>query len=318
MSALFVHPWALLLLLALPGYYALLRFADLKRAEALRRFVGLPEGAGDGGLLRHVVAAALALLSIAIAQPVQNARGAAATGAPDVVFLLDVSRSMFTRDAEESRIDQARQAINTLLSRVADQRFGLVVFAGNVSLECPLTNDYAFLRGQLRAASRGSVTVGGTRTGDAIRFAMRTAFDDASRNTRELVLISDGGDQGSSPGAAAGELEKHGIRLVVAGVGAASAPGFVPTSEVDSTPVVYRGRPVSAPLDEDALKDICRAASHCVYAGLPSVGFQQAILDRSSLFGKAGTKVTSMVGPLLALAAIVLLAADSVARRFLR
>jgi Ca-activated chloride channel family protein len=264
-----------------------------------------------------MIPAAILLLAIAIAQPVRNGGPDQAHRSPDIVFLLDVSRSMNTRDREQSRLDLARLAITAIVNRAADQRFGLVVFSGNASLECPLTNDYGFLHAQLRAVSRNSVTLGGTRVGDAIRFAARTAFDDASRNARELVLISDGGDAPGTSAKAAAELEKRGIRLVVAGVGDPGTKAYVPAEEGDSLPVFYRGHPVVAPLDAEALNNICHAAKNCAYADLASSSLTRVVEDRTALFAGAGT-AGSITASLLTLGAAALLAVEYIRRQLAR
>jgi Ca-activated chloride channel family protein len=304
----------LLLLAALPGWYWLSRFAEIRRAQALRHFIrAAPPQAGPW---RYLVPAALALLAIAIAQPASKAERDQARRAPDVVFLLDVSRSMNTRDHEQSRLDLARLAIAAIVNRAADQRFGLVVFSGNASVECPLTNDYSFLRAQLRAVSRNSVTVGGTRVAEAIRFAAHTAFDDASRNARELVLISDGGEAADTPARAAAELEKRGIRLVVAGVGDPVTKAYVPAAEGDSLPVFYQGHPVIAPLDAESLNNICRAAKNCAYADLASSSLTRLVEDRTALFTAAGAGGSIAASSLLTLGAALLLAGEYIRRRF--
>ena len=133
MTALFVHPWSLLLLAALPGWYWLSRLADIRRAQALRHF---PRAvASRASRWRYAIPAALLLLAIAMAQPAGNGGRDQARRAPDVVFLLDVSRSMNTRDHDQCRLDLARRAITAIVIRAADQRFGLVVFSVIASVE---------------------------------------------------------------------------------------------------------------------------------------------------------------------------------------
>ena len=308
-----VHPWALVLLLALPACVWLLDWADKQRWEARRRFALRPGVASRANAA--LLLTAMALTIVAIAQPMGRDQTGASKSAGDIVFLLDVSRSMATRDGVESRLAQARAAIAEVMRRAADQRFALVVFAGNASIECPLTNDYAFLRDQLKLASRESATLGGTRIGDALRFAAQSAFDDASRNTRELVLIGDGGDDGSSPVSAAEELDQHGVRLVVIGVGEPSNPGYVPVSETDQAPYLYRGKPIRTALDSTTLKKICAGSPGCRYARLGEGAVDQTVLESKSIVSRMGTGAASMAGSLLALSAAGLLAWDCVSRR---
>jgi len=308
----FLHSWAPLLAIALPALNWLYRHADRARAIQSRRFAFVGAAIAHRG--RGILTCAVALTIVAIAQPVCSKRQhAPPNAAPDVVFLLDVSRSMLTRDHGESRIQQARAAIGEMMTHAANesgnQRFGLVVFAGNASVECPLTNDYAFLREQLKAASRDSVTLGGTRMGDAIRFAARISFDDASRNARELVLIGDGGDDNSAPDTAAGELAKRGIRLAVVGVGDETDPGFVPNSEKDPTPILFRGKPVAPKLERAALERICKASQQCIYTALPDAAIDRILAPPpGSQNGQSRAGGASMAASCLALAAAGLLA----------
>jgi Mg-chelatase subunit ChlD len=311
MTGLRFYPWGLDLLLALPGIYWLFRRGDKLRAEAVRKFSLRLTASEHSRHTRYVIMTAFGLAATAATQPVWPAAGKAATGTGlDIVFLLDVSRSMFTRDGVQSRIDQARAAIGEVTHHAADERIGLVVFAGNASVESPLSYDYEFLRSRLKTASRDSVTVGGTRLGDAIRFAARTSFDDGSKNVRELVLMSDGGDDQSAPETAAAELAKRGIRLVVSGVGDAIAPGIVPNSERDRTPVMYRGKPVIARPDFALLQHLCQASANCVYAALPDPGLSKTVLQNVSRTSDAAAG-SSLIGSVLALVAAVLLAAES-------
>jgi hypothetical protein len=166
---------------------------------------------------------------------------------------------MNTEDVGESRLEKARALIADLIRRSAHERFGLVVYAGNASLECPLTEDFAFFATQLRNVSRASVTLGGTRITEAIRFAAQTAFDDASPSGRELILISDGGDESQGASGALSELAAKGIRFRVAGIGDPGSGGIIPG-------VLYRGKPVLTKLESISLRKLCQPTARCAYS----------------------------------------------------
>jgi Ca-activated chloride channel homolog len=299
-----LHPWALLLFIALPFLYWLSQRADFLKSADLRRFTSRDALAPSKARTRYFPLIALGLTVVAIVQPTWRTAQYAHSGL-DVVFLLDVSRSMLTRDTGQTRIGHARELIAQVVAHAANERFGLVVFAGDASLECPLTNDYVFLRDQLKRVSRDSVTLGGTRLGDAIRFSARSAFDDASRNARELVLVTDGDDEASSPNTAAGELNGRGIQLIVIGVGNTSG-AFVPKSESDPTPMLYEGKPVLTKLDSATLQRICAANVGCQYLQEQDREVQETVLRNSSKAGNSFTEVQP-VAALLSLVAAALL-----------
>lgn len=298
-----LHPAALCLLLAAPLLWWLFARGVRLRSVALRGMAAVNPKAR----LRTPVFAALILMSLGIAQ-LGAPRPADHVGL-DIVFLIDVSRSMSTRDAVPSRIGQARALVRDIMSQAASERFGIVVFAGNAGLECPLTNDYAFVRDQLKDAGPDSVTLGGTRLGDALRFAARFAFDDASRNARELVVLSDGGDDdndAAKAAAALSDLADRKIRLVTVGVGDRAAGGLVPQSELDPAPFLYNGKPVVTKLDAAALQALCAAASGCLYTDVRNPAIRRIILRKT--VSQADT--FPLAAAFLALAAALLLTGE--------
>jgi Ca-activated chloride channel family protein len=119
----------------------------------------------------------------------------------DLMILLDVSRSMLAEDVVPSRLARAKSDITDLLQVLQQEgghRLGLVVFAGQASLQCPLTLDYAFFLQQLNQAGPHTVTRGGTLIGDAIRKAL-SAFGPLANNYKDIILITDGEDHDSFP-----------------------------------------------------------------------------------------------------------------------
>lgn len=85
----------------------------------------------------------------------------------DVVFLLDVSRSMLARDLRPNRLERAKIAIQDVLRIMQGDRVGLVIFGGNNALKCPLTHSYDFFLTVLEKVSPSDVSRGGTNIGDA-------------------------------------------------------------------------------------------------------------------------------------------------------
>jgi Ca-activated chloride channel family protein len=68
----------------------------------------------------------------------------------DIVFLLDCSRSMLATDVSPSRLQRAKLAIIDFVQRQRHGRVGLVAFAGQAFLQCPLTFDYGAFQDSLR------------------------------------------------------------------------------------------------------------------------------------------------------------------------
>ena len=214
----------------IPALAALMIHASRRRRQALRRFVeaGLLARLGRSSIpdpsrrvLKGIlVLAALGCLVIALARPAWDfVREEVTQRGRDVVFLLDVSRSMLAEDLPPSRLERAKLAILDAVDRLEGDRVALAVFAGATVVKCPLTLDYAFFRMALDDVSPLSVSRGGTLIGDGIRTVLRDVFDGKRSNYRDIVLITDGEDHESFPVEAASEAGNLDVRLIAVGLG---------------------------------------------------------------------------------------------------
>jgi len=181
--------------------------------------------------------------------------------ARDICILLDTSRSMLAEDIRPSRLERSRIAIRDLLEALRGDRIAIVTFAGNSSVKCPLTVDYAFVRAVLEDVSTDSNTRGGTLIGDAIRKAADKVFDKESRQYKDIILITDGEDHESFPVQAAEKAAKEGIRIIAIGLGDENKGSRVPVTDSlgRKTFLKYKGEEVFSKLNVDLLRDIVYA-----------------------------------------------------------
>src|SRR5204862_1571405 len=98
----------------------------------------------------------------------------------DLVVALDASNSMLARDVKPSRIERAKLEVTALLDRLKGDRVGLVVFAGDAFIQCPLTTDYSAARLFLRAVAPVSMATQGTAIADAL-YSARAVLEAARR-----------------------------------------------------------------------------------------------------------------------------------------
>ena len=186
-----------------PALAALMLRAARRRRRALEEFVesGLLARLGRSSMpdpARRVlkcllVLAAIGSLVVALARPAWDAvREEVTQRGRDVVFLLDVSRSMLAEDLPPNRLERAKLAILDAVDRLDGDRVALAVFAGATVVKCPLTLDYGFFRMALGDVTTASVSRGGTLIGDGLRTVLRDVFDGKRSNFRDIVLITDG------------------------------------------------------------------------------------------------------------------------------
>ena len=316
-SVHFAHPLALALLAVAPALAAMFRYGDTRRRAALTKFGARTAPHRKRTAKRALVIAAAALMVLAIARPVESAATApSATG--DVVFLLDVSRSMLSRDVVSNavpnvapnRLRRAKQIVGDIAAQIASQpgvqRLGLIAFAGNSAVLCPLTIDLDYFRETLDAATLDSVTRGGSRIGDALRFALNNGFDDVRRGSKDLVLLTDGGDQDSGPQQAAQALARSGIRLTVIGVGDPDRGIEVPLSENDNLPFIYNGAAVLTRLESAEL----RAIGGAYWEANGAFDTAAVVRRLAARSGAGGTETREEYYPLLLALAAILLAVE--------
>lgn len=240
----FASPLLLTLLVAVPLLAGLAVFDAKRRARRLAKLVDLGlvpavvVGASPGRrtLRSVVVVVAALLLSIGVAGPLTE-------GQPrllprqglDVLFVVDVSRSMRARDVQPDRLERAKAEIGAVLDRLAEHRVGVVAFAGTAFLQCPLTTDSEAVRLFLRDLAPEAVSQGGTDLSAGLEVARNAllAEDEALAATgqtaknkkvgRVVVVISDGEDhamlEGGSLDEVGAQLAELGATVVVLGVG---------------------------------------------------------------------------------------------------
>jgi Ca-activated chloride channel family protein len=206
-----------------------------------------------------------ALLAGAAAWPMvgSGSRLAKAAGV-DVVVAIDVSKSMLARDVTPSRLERAKLEVRDFLKKIGGDRVGLVVFAGEAFIQCPLTTDHEAATVFLRSVEPGSVPQPGTSIKKAIakaREMLRHVPEGAK--TRLLVLITDGEDHEGEAVEEARAAAEEGVTIFTIGIGSASGE---PVPELDEGGAMtgYKkdkaGNTVLSKLDESLLKQVASSS----------------------------------------------------------
>ena len=110
----------------------------------------------------------------------------------DIVVAVDTSKSMLATDIAPNRLARAKLAALELMQTARADRLGLVAFAGDAFLECPLTIDDTAFQQSVQALDVNSIPQGGTAIAAAINTAL-TAFKEKD-HYKALVLMTDGED----------------------------------------------------------------------------------------------------------------------------
>lgn len=135
----------------------------------------------------------------------------------DIVFAMDVSKSMLCEDVAPSRLDKSKQIVSQIINQLGNDRIGIVAYAGSAFPVLPITTDYSVAKMFLQSTNTDMVSSVGTSFDEAIRISS-TFFDD-KKTSKLLIMISDGEDHSEGAEAAAEEANKLGIKIITIGVG---------------------------------------------------------------------------------------------------
>lgn len=284
----FAEPQWLMLLWTLPVLAVLMLAVYIRSRRSIRRLgdrdridalLGTPRSWNT--VLRVVICMlALASIILASARPQSDPREIEVDSkGRDVVFLIDVSRSMLARDVAPNRLEKTKLWIKDLVDELGGDRVGLVAFAGSSRVISPLTNDRLFFKLALEELTPESVQVGGTNIGDAIRRTMELVFPELGEGEngayRDIVLISDGEDQDSLPVEAARRAGAEGVRIIALGIGSDKG-ALIQSSDEQGQRSMVRSK-----LESTTLRQIAAASPGGVYleVGTGTIDLAQVYQD---------------------------------------
>jgi len=175
----------------------------------------------------------------------------------DIVFALDVSKSMLAEDIAPSRLDKAKQIITKIIDNLGSDRVGIIIYAGNSYPLLPITTDHAAAKMFLQNANPDMVSSQGTAINEAIEKAI-TYYDNEEQTNRFLFIVSDGEDHEENTITLAQEAQKEKIKIYTVGVGT-NEGGPIPLRTMDGE-ISYKkdskGEVVITKMNEDVLKEI--------------------------------------------------------------
>jgi len=249
--------------------FAGLRWTELRRRRGLATFAAerllarLTAGYSAPRRLTKDLALALsaALLLAALAGPRWGRETTEAkAAAEDVVFVLDVSKSMLVADMRPNRLARAKASIGNFIRRKGTGSVGLVAFSGSGFLQCPLTRDYdAFFR-TLEETDTASIQVPGTDLGRALTEA-ELAFA-PNRNRKLVIILTDGEDLEAGGIDTAKKLARQGLVVHTVGVGTPAGGTITVINDVGAADTLKSGgTEVLSRLDEDTLTKVAEATN---------------------------------------------------------
>ncbi len=205
----------------------------------------------------------------------------------DIVFALDVSKSMLAEDIAPNRLEKAKQIISKITDKLNGDRVGIIIYAGNSYPLLPITTDYGAAKMFLQSANPNIVSSQGTAINEAIKLAT-TYYNNDEQTNRFLVIISDGEDHQEDASSAIAQATKAGIKTYTIGIGNPEKGSPIPLKDSYGAIQGYKkdskGEVVLTQMNEATLKDIADKGNGKYILGnrtQDTVDYIEEILDKA-------------------------------------
>ena len=238
-----------------------------RKKKLMMRFAGkfVPELAGNfssrKSVLKNIVSLGfLFFCLLALARPQWGFKLREVTHQGlDIVVVIDTSKSMLTPDVKPNRLERTKLAVKDLLKQLKGDRIGLVAFAGDAFLMCPLTADYDGFRMSLDELTSQTIPRGGTNVGAAIKEAVN-GYAKIPAKYKVVILLTDGENLEGDPMAAAQEAKQAGIKIYTIGIGTHEGEQILVDNDHGKSEFLKdaNGNFVRSKLDETVLREIAQ------------------------------------------------------------
>jgi Ca-activated chloride channel family protein len=215
------------LLLVLVGMFLLFLWTQLWKKRTKRKFSDLallnrlsPDQSLFKSILKFItLILAFVSLIIALVNPkIGTSLETIKREGVDIVFAIDVSKSMLAEDIAPNRLQKAKQLTTQIINNLVSDRIGIIAYAGKAVPQLPITTDYAAAKMFLQNINTEMLSSQGTAIDEAIQLA-RSYYNDEEQTNRVLVIISDGEDHNDLSLDVAEAAAEEGIKIFTIGVG---------------------------------------------------------------------------------------------------
>lgn len=250
----FQHPIYLVLLSIIPGWFLWYSYYgnnkegtfQISSSDFFSKEI-LKSGKRWNFLYISIYPIILTLIIIGLARPrlIENLK-TKSVEVVDILLVLDISSSMLADDFSPNRLEVVKKTANNFIQNRLEDRIGILVFAGESFIQCPLTIDKKVLQSLTKEISIASKEYDGTAIGMAIANATNRLRNSEVKN-KIIILLSDGSNnQGEIDPLTAAEIASN-FNIKIYTIGAGTNQSF--------TRIPGRGM-IKNEIDEETLKTI--------------------------------------------------------------
>lgn len=254
------YMWSLVALLIFIVWSAKRRRRDMMRFADEGLISALTENYYKNGerIKQILISAAILLLILSLIRPQWGFEwNEVKRSGLDILIAIDTSNSMLAEDVKPNRLERSKLAVKDLVKNLQGDRIGLIAFAGNAFLQCPLTVDYNGFMLSLDGLDVNTIPKGGTSISSVIQTAVES-YEGGMKKYKVLVIITDGEDHEGNTIEMVQTAKENGIKIFTIGIGTPEGE-LIPITDDNGKMVFLKNREgnvVKTALDESTLKEI--------------------------------------------------------------
>ena len=313
----FLHPWVLIALFVIPiiiwffnkrssSFEGTMRISSSSLLEGSFR----KRGEFRYKIVLYLKILTLALIIIAIARPRKiDQLQMTNVDVVDIILVIDISSSMLAEDFKPNRLEAVKEAAQNFITNRQGDRIGLLVFAGETFIQCPLTTDNQVLSSLLKEIRIAEKEYDGTAIGMAIANATNRLRNSKSKS-KVMILLSDGSNNAGEldPITAADLANQFDIKIYTIGAATDQSLTYVPGV----------GRMINE-IDEKTLKEIAKETDGKYFRAkdqnmLSEIYAQIDRMERTEIEVKSFTKYKELFGWFLIPALIIGMSTETLNR----
>ena len=180
----------------------------------------------------------------------------------DIVFAVDVSKSMLCEDIAPNRLEKSKQLVSQIMTKLGDDRIGIIAYAGSAYPVLPITTDFNSAKMMLQSMNTDMLSSVGTSLVEAINIS-ENFFEKENKTSKLMIMITDGEDHSQGSEQAADEAKKLGLKIITIGLGTENG-GPIPLKE-NGVLLGYKndkqGNQVVTKMNTDILKKIAKSTN---------------------------------------------------------
>ena len=233
----FASPWFLSLLLLIPILFVVKNLLSKSKNGALKlssrtivSYQMIKKGQLKNRILTFFHFAVIILIIIGLARPrIIQSLQEKSIEVIDIVLVIDISSSMLATDFKPNRLEVVKKTAKNFIEKRDGDRLGILVFAGESFIQCPLTVDHDVLLSLMDEISVAQQSFDGTAIGMAIANATNRLRKSTAKS-KVMILLSDGSNNAGEldPNTAADLANQFGIKIYTIGAGTNQDVSFIP------------------------------------------------------------------------------------------